>query len=152
LFKRLIEHLGLIKWYSRLYRNQGSLFFRPPPLEWSEQIVIITGGASGIGELLANTLAVRSVTVVVLDINPIVTENCEFSPFPVSVQSSLPQFTDNIAYYKCDVSKWEEVEAVSKKVIEEIGEPTILVNNAGVAQGKPLVNLSQADVQQSVVA
>jgi len=49
------------------------------------------------------------------------------------------------------VSKWEEVEAVSKKVIEEIGEPTILVNNAGVVQGKPLVNLSQADVQQSVV-
>lgn len=81
LLRRLIKHLGFIKWYSRLYRNQGSLFFRPPPLEWNEQIVIITGGASGIGELLANTLAVRSVTVVVLDINPIVTENCEFT-FP----------------------------------------------------------------------
>lgn len=23
-------------------------------------------------------------------------------------------------YYKCDVSKWEEVEAISKKVIEEV--------------------------------
>lgn len=34
-------------------------------------------GASGVGELLANTLAVRNVTVVVLDIKPIVTENCE---------------------------------------------------------------------------
>lgn len=34
-------------------------------------------GASGIGELIANTLAVRNVTVVVLDIKPIVTENCE---------------------------------------------------------------------------
>lgn len=33
-------------------------------------------GASGIGELIANTLAVRGVTTVVLDINPIVTENC----------------------------------------------------------------------------
>ncbi|KIM46413.1 hypothetical protein M413DRAFT_441506 [Hebeloma cylindrosporum] len=127
----LISAFWFIKWYSRLYRNQGSLFFRPPSLEWNEQIVIITGGASGIGELLANTLAVRSVTVVVLDINPIVTENY------------------NIAYYKCDVSKWEEVEAVSKKVIDEIGEPTILINNAGVVQGKPLVNLSQADVQQT---
>jgi len=49
------------------------------------------------------------------------------------------------------VSKWEEVEAVSKKVIEEIGEPTILINNAGVVQGKPLVDLSQADVQQLVI-
>lgn len=27
---------------------------------------------------------------------------------------------DNIAYYQCDVSKWEEVEAVSKKIIEEV--------------------------------
>lgn len=33
-------------------------------------------GASGVGELLANTLAVRNVTVVVLDVNPIQTENC----------------------------------------------------------------------------
>jgi len=77
--RRLINASGFIKWYSRLYRNQGSLFFRPAPLEWSEQTVVITGGASGIGELLANTLAVRSVTVVVLDLNPIVTENCEFT-------------------------------------------------------------------------
>ncbi len=34
-------------------------------------------GASGIGELIANTLAVRNVTVAVLDVNPIITENCE---------------------------------------------------------------------------
>ena len=27
---------------------------------------------------------------------------------------------DNIVYYKCDVSKWEEVEEVAKKVIEEV--------------------------------
>ena len=38
--------------------------------------LIFVSGASGIGELLANTLAVRNVNVVVLDLNPIVTENC----------------------------------------------------------------------------
>lgn len=27
---------------------------------------------------------------------------------------------DNITFYKCDVSKWEEVEAISKRVIEEV--------------------------------
>ena len=83
---------GFLKWYSRLYRNQGSLLFGPGAADWGEQIVLITGGghqlwftlrlqtthtgASGIGELLANTLAVRNVTVVVLDVKPIVTENC----------------------------------------------------------------------------
>jgi len=120
-----------VKWYSKLYRNQGSLLFRPKPLDWSDQIVLITGGASGIGELLANTMAVRNVTVVVMDIKPIVTENY------------------NIAYYKCDVSKWEEVQEVSQKIKEEIGEPTILVNNAGVVQGKLVVDLSAEDIQQT---
>jgi len=114
-----------------LYRNQGSLLFRSAPLDWGEQIVLITGGASGIGELLANTLAVRNVTVIVLDVNPIITEN------------------DNIVYYKCDVSKWEEVEMVSEKIITEIGEPTILINNAGVVQGKLVIDLSVEDVQQT---
>ena len=32
-------------------------------------------------------------------------------------------FADNITYYKCDVSKWEEVEAVSKQIIEEVCKP-----------------------------
>lgn len=39
---------------------------------------LLSAGASGVGELLANTLAVRNVTVIVLDIKPITSENCEF--------------------------------------------------------------------------
>lgn len=88
---------GFLKFASRLWRNSGSWLYSPQRLDWGEQIVVITGGkspdtlaesccgtlittwlgASGIGALLANTLAVRNVTVVVLDVNPIVTENCE---------------------------------------------------------------------------
>ena len=77
-----------------LYRNQGNLLWGPGRFDWGEQIVLVTGGmcmhlssnsyikrytgASGIGELLANTLAVRNVSVIVLDVNPIITENCEY--------------------------------------------------------------------------
>lgn len=127
----LVSLFWFIQWYSRLYRNQGSLLFRPPRFDWGEQIVIITGGSSGLGELLANTLAVRNVTVVVLDVKPIETENY------------------NITYYKCDVSKWEEVEAVSQTIIKELGPPTVIVNNAGVVQGKLMLDLSPEDVQQT---
>jgi NAD(P)-dependent dehydrogenase (short-subunit alcohol dehydrogenase family) len=126
-----ISLFWLLKWYAKLSRNQGNLFFGPGPLDWGEQIVVVTGGSSGVGELLANTLAVRNVTVVVLDVNPIITENY------------------NIAYYKCDVSKWEEVKAVSTKIIEELGHPTVLVNNAGVAQGKLILDLKPEDVAQT---
>jgi len=120
-----------LKWYSRLYRNQASVLFGPPPVDWGEQVVVITGGASGVGELLANTLAVRNVSVVVLDVKPIVTENY------------------NITYLKCDVTKLEEVQAAAKEIREEIGEPTVLVNNAGVVQGKLILDLTQEDLRQT---
>lgn len=76
-------------------------------------------GSSGIGELIANTLAVRNVTVVVLDVKPIVTENCELLAASL-VTSHLNGHSDNITYYKCDVSKWEEVEQVAKTIKEEV--------------------------------
>lgn len=40
----LVYCLGMVKWYSLLWRNQGSLLFAPPRLEWSDQVVLITGG------------------------------------------------------------------------------------------------------------
>ncbi|KAI0796923.1 retinal short-chain dehydrogenase/reductase [Abortiporus biennis] len=126
-----VSAFWFLKWYSRLFRNQGSLLFGPPRFDWGDQIVVITGGSSGIGELIANTLAVRNVCVVVLDVNPIVTENY------------------NITYYKCDVSKWEEVEATAKTIVEELGHPTVLINNAGVVQGKRILDLTPADIQQT---
>ncbi|KAM5535527.1 hypothetical protein V8D89_010864 [Ganoderma adspersum] len=126
-----VSTFWFLKWCSRLYRNQGNLLFGPPRLDWGDQLVVVTGGASGIGELISNTLAVRNVNVVVLDVKPIVTENY------------------NITYYKCDVSKWEEVDRVAKQVVEELGHPTMLINNAGVVQGKTLVDLSPEDIQQT---
>ncbi|KAL0580072.1 hypothetical protein V5O48_001931 [Marasmius crinis-equi] len=128
-----------VKWTSRLWRNQGSLLFAPPRFDWGEQVVVITGGSSGVGELLANTLAVRNVTVAVLDIKPIVTENCK----------SLSALHDNINYYKCDVSNWEEVEAAKNKIVEELGHPTVLINNAGVVQGKLITDLTPQDLKQT---
>jgi hypothetical protein len=68
----------------RLERTNRSHHWRYDPyqLHWALSRLKTHIGASGVGELLANTLAVRNVTVVVLDIKPIVTENCA-SPFPI---------------------------------------------------------------------
>ena len=38
------RNIGFIKWCSLLYRNHENLLFGSPPLDWSEQIVVITGG------------------------------------------------------------------------------------------------------------
>ncbi|KAF8342260.1 retinal short-chain dehydrogenase/reductase [Cantharellus anzutake] len=127
----LLSMFWSLRFISKLWRNGGSLLYQSARTSWENQIVLITGGASGTGELLANTLAVRNVDVVVLDVNPIVSENY------------------NVHYYKCDISNWEEVNVISKRIIEEVGQPTIVVNNAGVVQGKPLVELSAEDINQT---
>jgi len=57
---------------------------------------------------------------------------------------------DNITFYRCDVSRWDEVEKVAKQIVDEIGHPTIIVNNAGVVQGKTIIELEEADVRQTV--
>jgi hypothetical protein len=46
-----------------------------------------------------------------------------------SSSCSLPLthlFSDNITYYKCDITKWEEVEAVAKEIAEEVCGSTLL--------------------------
>jgi len=58
------------------------------------------------------------VTVAVLDVSPVERGNCRgfiFSQYTSSLFSD-----DNIEYYKCDVSKWEEVEAVARRIQEEV--------------------------------
>ena len=37
---------------------------------------------------------------------------------------------DNIVYYKCDVSKWEEVEMVSQKIITEVSSLSLAMGAA----------------------
>lgn len=63
-------------WKIWLGRADCSYHWRCVTIIFYVNNLIIIAGASGIGELLANTLAVRNVNVVVLDVNPIVTENC----------------------------------------------------------------------------
>ncbi|WVQ83557.1 hypothetical protein IAT38_005698 [Cryptococcus sp. DSM 104549] len=117
----------------RIYANQSSWIFAPPKLKWEEQIVLITGGGSGIGALLAETLAMRNVPVVVLT-------------------KEAPKYesaNENIYTYTCDVSDCKQVEAVAGKVREEVGDPTIIVNNAGVVKGKLLLDLTEDDVKDT---
>ncbi|EJT97545.1 NADP-binding protein [Dacryopinax primogenitus] len=109
----------------RVHRSGGTWLFKPARLDWGEQIVLITGGASGIGLLLANTLAVRNVIVVVLDL-----------------KDKLESENYNIYYYKCDVSDPEAVDAVAARIKKEVGNPTVLINNAAIVTPSTLLSVT----------
>ncbi|KAG8826528.1 hypothetical protein FRC19_008687 [Serendipita sp. 401] len=123
----LMTTIWLLRFVTNKWRNAGT----PGRLDWGDQIIVITGGSSGVGALLAETLAMRQCTVVVLDLKPIDTEH------------------DNINYYKCDISNGKEVEAAAKKIERELGPPTVIINNAGIVQGKLITDLTEEDVKQT---
>ncbi|KAF9925761.1 hypothetical protein FBU30_004503 [Linnemannia zychae] len=110
--------------HERSQRREGKV-------DWEDEIVLITGGASGVGYLLAEMLAIRHITVVVLDVHP--------------VKSAL-----DIESYICDVSDPLDIARVAKEIREDVGEPTILVNNAGIVHGRSILDLSIKDIQRTM--
>ncbi|GAB1866595.1 NADP-retinol dehydrogenase [Camponotus japonicus] len=88
------------------------------------EIVLITGAGHGIGKELAAQYASLGATVVCLDINQQLNEK---TANEIKKLEKSPIYT-----YQCDVSNREQVLEVAKKVKEEIGDVTVLINNAGI--------------------
>ncbi len=50
-------------------------------------------------------------------------------------------------YYKCDLRSPTSVNEVADKIRSQVGNPTVLINNAGVARGKTILESEPADVR-----
>ncbi|XP_030751720.1 estradiol 17-beta-dehydrogenase 11-like [Sitophilus oryzae] len=95
------------------------------------EIALVTGGGSGIGRLVALRLGKLGVTVVLWDIN---VQGLEET-------ISLVKGIGGVAYgYKCDLSNREDIYRVAKQTRKEIGDVTLLINNAGVVSGSLLLD------------
>ncbi|KAH6888511.1 short-chain dehydrogenase/reductase 2 [Thelonectria olida] len=102
------------------------------PWDWNREIVLITGGSSGIGEQVALRLAERNIKVIIFDLNAPKT-------------SGHP----NIFFYKVDVTSKESVGRAAKALREEVGEPTVLVNNAGIGHNDTILSGTEESIQRT---
>lgn len=98
--------------------------------DWTKEIVLITGGAGGIGASAALKLSSKSKAVIVLDVLPLT------YPAPA-----------NLHYYRCDLTNYDELQAVASQLRNDVGTPTCVVANAGICRGKTLLDASPRDIE-----
>ncbi|GAA1926434.1 3-oxoacyl-ACP reductase FabG [Streptantibioticus ferralitis] len=106
------------------------------PLSAGQRCAIVTGAARGIGAATAVRLAAEGRTVAVLDLDEAACKG--------TVEMITAAGGKAIAV-GADVSDEAQVEAAVARVAEELGAPTILVNNAGVLRDNLLFKMSATD-------
>lgn len=52
-----------------------------------------------------------------------------------------------VAFYRCNITKREEVFRIAEKIKKEVGDISILTNNAGVGFAKTLLNYTPEEVE-----
>ncbi|KAK2596236.1 hypothetical protein QQS21_006328 [Conoideocrella luteorostrata] len=113
--------------------NQRIAYGLPREVDLSEEVIVITGGASGLGMLVAEVYGMRGASVAVLDVNEM--ENGE---------------ARGVTYYKCDVSDKKQIAKAAADIERDLGTPTVLINNAAIVIGKSLLNLSMDEIDTSL--
>jgi hypothetical protein len=56
----------------------------------------------------------------------------------------------DIESYICDVSDPEDIARAAKEIREDVGEPTILINNAAIINGRSILDLSIEDIKRTI--
>jgi glucose 1-dehydrogenase len=103
------------------------------------QRAIVTGANSGIGEAVARGLAEAGATVVVNYVGN--DERAE------QVVGEIREAGGKAIGVKADVSKEDQVQAMFRRVCDELGSVDILVNNAGLQKDAPFQEMTLAQWQ-----
>jgi 3-oxoacyl-[acyl-carrier protein] reductase len=101
-----------------------------------QRIAIVTGAARGIGAGTAKRLAADGMAVGVLDLK---------EDDSARTVGEIEEAGGKAIAVGADVSDADQVSAAVEKVAAELGEPTVLVNNAGVTRDNLLFKMSETD-------
>lgn len=83
--------------------NQQIAYSKPRKVDLSDEVIVITGGASGLGLLIAEVYGMRGATVAVLD-----------------VQELEAGEARGVSVYKCDVGDREQVARVAVEIERDV--------------------------------
>ncbi|KAM6918884.1 short chain dehydrogenase/reductase family 16C, member 5a [Xenentodon cancila] len=108
----------------------------------SGEVVLITGGGSGIGRLMAQEFAALGAVLVLWDINQ--------DGMKETARLAKSGGAVRVHYYLCDCSDKNEVYRVADQVKREVGDVGILVNNAGIVTGRKFIDSPDSLIEKTM--
>ncbi|XP_063975093.1 short-chain dehydrogenase/reductase family 16C member 6 [Diachasmimorpha longicaudata] len=104
------------------------------------EVALVTGGAGGIGRLISIKLAQHGAHVIIWDINDRGIQE---------VVEEIKAFGGKCTGYTCDITDRKQIYRVAKTVKIEVGNVTIVVNNAGYVCGKTFMNIPDDEIEKT---
>lgn len=108
---------------------------------FQNQVVLVTGGASGIGQAIAEAFAAEGAKIAVLDLNG---ERAQ--AFAAELQAKGTEAFG----YGCDVSDEEVLNRGIDQTVERFGRLDVLINNAGLQHVSPIEEFPTAKFEQMI--
>lgn len=105
-------------------------------MENRNKTALITGAGRGIGKRIALVLAARGFDCALNDLNA---EDLE------TAKTEVEALGRRCGVYRADVSSPEQVDAMVKQVLADLGGVDVLVNNAGITRDDLLMRMKEAD-------
>jgi NAD(P)-dependent dehydrogenase (short-subunit alcohol dehydrogenase family) len=110
-------------------------------IDLTGKVAIVTGARRGMGRSHALKLSEAGAKVVVSDIS---LEDCQ------KVVEEIRKNKKEALAIKCDVTKKEEIEKMVEETLKEWGRIDVLVNNAGIADFKPFLEMKEEDWDRTI--
>ena len=107
--------------FAAISKNQS------PPLIM--KVAVVTGAARGIGLAISKKFIEEGYRIAILDIDQKTLSQTMKQDFD----------TKNVLGLECDVSEPDQVDPSVNRVLEQFGRIDVLVNNAGIAEFKPML-------------
>lgn len=128
-------YVGLCTLIFVIYKLNEWFFHTPIQLDVKTDLVVITGAGSdeGLGHAMAKQFSNKGFQVAVLDLA------MKWDP------DTLPS---PVHFMYCDISSTKSIELAYAQLSSQSCKPTVLINNAGIAHSKSVLELKESEIRQ----
>ncbi len=108
--------------------------------DFQNRNILITGAASGIGRLMALEFARGGANIIAWDVN---------AAGLAALEDELGVFPGTHGTFVCDLTDREAIRTTADAVLEAYGHVDVLINNAGIVSGRPLLEIPDENIERT---